>query len=808
MKKHTLHLGVLLALVMLLVTMSVPAFAETGDVEINETNFPDANFRAIVSAFDKDKSNTLSATEIAAVKYLSCYNKKVKDLTGIEHFTALTTLQCDYNELTALDISKNTALTILTCVKNQLTVLDVSRNADLKRLLCFGNKLTALDVGNNTALETLHCGSNELTALDVSKNTALKELTCAGNKLSSLDLRKNMELAVLDCHYNGLTELDVKSNTKLTKLRCFSNSLTALDVSKNTELTELYCSNNQLTALDVSRNTKLAKLDCAGSGNLLTTLDVSKNPELKELRCGYNRLTSLDVSNNTELTVMDCLNNRYAITAASDRTFDLSNLPGNFDVNKASNWNGGTVSGNTLTVNSGVSAVTYSYDCGNEKSAIFTLNVTVTPAPTPTPTPTPSNTPTPGDTVSIQVTKYAYGLDKTKSYTFDFRYYQLEDPQNLDKPAEGGVPVNFSIPVSWDDKIGGHSGILTLEEIPCNKYIAIKEINPIIPQGYRLYMYPRIARVHTTQNENYVTFNNDYKKREDCDIVISKAVAGNSANANDEFEFEITFYLPLPKLMLMNASVEQVNVPPAIGNEKRRIYITYADGSTHEFEDEDYEAFTIGDGERKVTARFKLKHGERIYILNIADRNRPIKVKELGNNGYDSTTVNGKNSMEWMVDAPYTDTVEVKFINTKGAVQPPEPVTGSLTVKKMWSDGNDKHSNDKVTVQLYRNGQPYSFTLFGRVVDDGKAVLSAENRWQHTWSGLDPNYTWTVDELYLPGNWIRTIDYYGNTVTITNTVANFAPPQTGDRNNASYLGAMLVLAAITVAVITTVKKRD
>ena len=661
MKKHTLHLGVLLALVMLLVTMSVPAFAETGDVEINETNFPDANFRAIVSFCDKDKSNTLSATEIAAVKYLSCYNKKVKDLTGIEHFTALTTLDCNYNELTALDISKNTALTNLSCVKNQLTVLDVSRNADLKRLVCFGNKLTALDVGNNTALEALHCDSNELTALDVSKNTELKELSCADNKLSSLDLRKNMELAVLDCHYNGLTELDVKSNTKLTKLICFTNSLTALDVSKNPELKELSCGYNRLTSLDVKSNTKLTKLSC--SSNSLTTLDVSKNPELKELHCGYNRLTSLDVSNNTELTVMDCLNNRYAITAASDRTFDLSNLPGNFDVSKASNWNGGSVSGNTLTVNSGVSIVTYSYDCGNEKSAIFTLNVTVTPAPTPTPT--PSNTPTPGDTVSIQVTKYAHGLDKTKSYTFDFRYYQIEDPQNLDKPVEGGVKGNFSIPVSWDDKIDRHSGILTLEKIPCNTYIAIEEINPIIPQGYRLYyMYPGIARVHTTQNENYVTFYNDYNKREDCDIVISKAVAGNSANANDEFEFEITFYLPLPKLMLMNASVEQVNVPPAIGNEKRRIYITYADGSTHEFEDEDYEAFTIGDGERKVTARFKLKHGERIYILNIADRNRPITVKELGNNGYDSTTVNGKNSMEWMVDAPYTDTVEVKFINT------------------------------------------------------------------------------------------------------------------------------------------------
>lgn len=118
MKKHTLHLGVLLALVMLLVTMSVPAFAETGDVEINAINFPDDNFRAIVSFSDADKSNTLSATEIAAVKTLICYNKGIKDLTGIEHFTALTTLQCDYNELTALDISKNTALTNLSCVKN------------------------------------------------------------------------------------------------------------------------------------------------------------------------------------------------------------------------------------------------------------------------------------------------------------------------------------------------------------------------------------------------------------------------------------------------------------------------------------------------------------------------------------------------------------------------------------------------------------------------------------------------------------------------------------------------------------------
>ncbi len=48
-------------------------------------------------------------------------------------------------------------------------------------------------------------------------------------------------------------------------------------------------------------------------------------------------------------------------------------LAGNFDVAKTSNWSGGTVSGNTLTVDSDKDTVAYKYDCGKDKQRTFIL---------------------------------------------------------------------------------------------------------------------------------------------------------------------------------------------------------------------------------------------------------------------------------------------------------------------------------------------------------------------------------------------------------------------------------------------------
>ena len=413
MKKRLL--SILLTLCMVLTLLPVAAFAEgETDVSINEINFPDANFRTVVKEYDTDKDENLSRAEIEAVKEIKCYYKDIRSLTGIEYFTALQTLKCYSNQLTSLDISENTALKSLDCAKNQLaaldvsqntalesldcadnqlTTLDVSRNTALKSLDCAKNQLTTLDVSQNTALESFNCADNQVTSLDISQNTALEYLICASNKLTALNVSGNATLKFLNCESNELTALDVNRNTALNTLNCLNNRLTSLNVSLNLNLQDLNCARNQLSALDVQKNTALESLYCgynqlavldvgqnglleslSCNNNLLTSLNVSQNTRLNLLLCFNNHLTSLDTSNQKWLHTLSCDNNNYPITITNDRNYDLSDLPGTFDVNKASNWSGGTVSGNNiLTVDHDKDSVTYTYDCGNGRTANFML---------------------------------------------------------------------------------------------------------------------------------------------------------------------------------------------------------------------------------------------------------------------------------------------------------------------------------------------------------------------------------------------------------------------------------------------------
>ena len=208
--------------------------------------------------------------------------------------------------------------------------------------------LTEGELEQVTSINVSSKGISDLTGVEYF--TALKELFCFDNNLSKLDVRQNSALQRLQCRYNNLTELDVSQNTALQTLYCSSNNLIELDLSRNIELEDLYCHNNNLTELDVRQN-----------------------PALQMLNCSYNNLTELDVRQNSKLNILYCSNNTYSI-ALTGGTFDLSTLPGNFDVSKASNWTNATVDGNTLTVTDPKTDVTYTYDLGNGKTATFTLH--------------------------------------------------------------------------------------------------------------------------------------------------------------------------------------------------------------------------------------------------------------------------------------------------------------------------------------------------------------------------------------------------------------------------------------------------
>ncbi len=324
---------------------------DNGNLHICEKNFPDNDFRYYINqAYDRDDDDLLTPTEVADILDIDCSDSYIKDLSGIEFFTAATSLDCSENELTSLDISKNINLEELSCDENMLTSLDVQNNKSLEELSCKANqltslevskneklidfscsynKLTSLNVSKNKDLETLECSGNQLNTLDVTTNTKLTELSCNNNNLAELNVLNNKELESLDCYANKLKALDIKNNTELGELNCEMNQLDVLDISSNRQLESLFCGSNNLKRLDASNNISLAALHCDGnelielklsqnnelkyltcSANSLSTLDVSKNTKLSNLECRDNNITALDVSNNTSLQKLNCCNNQ------------------------------------------------------------------------------------------------------------------------------------------------------------------------------------------------------------------------------------------------------------------------------------------------------------------------------------------------------------------------------------------------------------------------------------------------------------------------------------------------------------------
>lgn len=128
------------------------------------------------------------------------------------------------------------------------------------------------------------------------------------------------------------------------------------------------------------------------------------------------------------------------------------------------------------------------------------------------------------------------------------------------------------------------------------------------------------------------------------------------------------------------------------------------------------------------------------------------------------------------------------FANTTKSSPPvivPDNYTVSVSVSKVWKDGGSSNRPSYVSVQLYRNGNAYGNTV----------TLSESNSWRYTWSNLDDDYTWTVNEVNVPRGYTRTVTRSGDVWTITNTKPIDKIPQTGDNSNITLWIALACMSA-------------
>lgn len=320
------------------------------DVEINETNFPDVNFRTYLLSWDDGKDGILSDASLN-MTYLNVASMSISNLKGIEFFTHLKHLYCQDNLLTELDLSANRELTYLDCTKNMLTALDLSNCTTMERIDCYGNKISGAAM--DEFMENLPVGSSSwggsafLSLVDETDANEQNEATVAQVKIAKdknymvrclktneetgekyLDTYRgvvyesteglaitkarfpddNFRNYLLDQTYGDdgvITDQEISAIVKIDVTSYNRKTISSLQgIEFFTALTELDCIGNSLTTLDLSKNTKLSTLYC--SQNLLSSLDLSQNVALEYLNCFGNQIEDLDLSHNMALTHIAC----------------------------------------------------------------------------------------------------------------------------------------------------------------------------------------------------------------------------------------------------------------------------------------------------------------------------------------------------------------------------------------------------------------------------------------------------------------------------------------------------------------------
>ena len=380
-----------------------------------------------------NRLTSLDVSKNTELTYLKCSYNRLTEL-DVSKNTELMYLDCGYNRLTELDVSQNTKLTELYFVSNKITSLQADNCTNLTVIFTGSNKYKVevykktrildpdilpgnFDISRVRNLKGATQNADGTLTVQEGGGKVTYEYRCVGeiykpftlnvtetddpnagivppvtppsgggdsiainaSNFPDPDFRTYVKAEFDKDNNNSLNDTERKTVTVINVKDKLIETLEGIEFFPN--LRELDCSINQLSRLDVSQNTALEKLDC--STNQLASLNLSKNAKLKYLYCSQNELTSLDVS-QTAVTTLNASDNKIDINVEeTPRTFDLSTLPGKFDVTKATNWSGGTVSGKTLKVNEGTNQVTYTYACGKGRSENFTLNVKVVPGGTP-----------------------------------------------------------------------------------------------------------------------------------------------------------------------------------------------------------------------------------------------------------------------------------------------------------------------------------------------------------------------------------------------------------------------------------------
>ncbi|MGH1383211.1 leucine-rich repeat domain-containing protein [Kordia sp.] len=332
-------------------------------IPVGAEEIPDSNFEQALIDAGLDTGPVdgyIFPAALDQVTALNLSNKSISDLTGIEFFTSLQTLNCSNNNLTALDVSANTGITTLNCSYNSIATLNLINLPNLNLLLCNNNQLTMLNVknGNNANFIAFSAsGNSNLTCIEVDNPTystenwssidtgVTFEVFCDAvtyipdnnfeQNLIDRGLDDVLDDYVVTANINTITAVDISNSnvadltgiedfTALRFLYAYGNQISSVDVTQNTALEVFEINGNNISTIDLTQNTALVDLQIWS--NPITTIDLTQNVALEKANFQHCQLTAIDVSQNIALKELSVIFNTQISTINVSTNINLEEL--------------------------------------------------------------------------------------------------------------------------------------------------------------------------------------------------------------------------------------------------------------------------------------------------------------------------------------------------------------------------------------------------------------------------------------------------------------------------------------------------
>ena len=303
----------------------------TDEIAIDETNFPDLDFRNYVADnFDTDKNGYLNKSEAEAVETIDLRGLSIGNntgLKGLQYFTNVKTLDISGQWQFSVDLSALTKLESLIAYKNQFfNGIDLSNNVNLTDIDVSSCRLSGLNLSNNTKLTFLRASNNGIKVAQMGELiSSLRMLPSSGNggaMLANLYLDGNevtqMQYAeavakgwgvYVDGYYDaGGLAIDEKS---------FPDENFRNYVAK-------YCDMGRDGYLSDEERNSVKVFDYLYEKDIVSLKGIEWFPNLERLDCVNNKIKTLELANNTKLNTISCYSN-YISSANTDNM--VSQLP-------------------------------------------------------------------------------------------------------------------------------------------------------------------------------------------------------------------------------------------------------------------------------------------------------------------------------------------------------------------------------------------------------------------------------------------------------------------------------------------------